>query len=532
MKIGRALLGRFLLVTLLVAVCGAGRVEGREFSPPLPSSPPDRPEVTLPLSIEQAMELALRNNLSISIERTSVEISDANLEAAQGEFDPRLFAGPALRRTVVPVSSALSRVGAGAQQLEIDEENLDFNAGVRKRLDLGASVELEFSANRLESTQGFQNFRPRYAPSLDLSLTQPLLRNFGREVTRSRIIVAQTNRVISAEAFRQRVMEIVALVRDTYWDVVFARGDLAVRRQSLQLARELVEINRAQVEVGTMAPIEILQAQTRAAQREEEVIIGEKAVADAIDRLLRVMNVFGNSLVSNLLIVPSDEPKFEERSVELEAQIALALQNQPNLTLRRLDLDNLRLNARVQRNRLLPALDLQASVGLNGLAGETQAGVSPFEGDFGDSLDRLRTGDFYQFSVGLNFELPLGNRTARGEASRARLELARAELQIRDLEQEVVRQVNEAVRRLTTGSKRIASTRIARRLAEQQLEAEQKRFNVGLSTSFNVLEFQEDLATSRRNELLAIIDYNKAQIALAQITGVILGQYHVELRTP
>lgn len=491
--------------------------------PPPPPAPPSV-EMKLPLSLEKAIQMALENNLEVIIEKINPQIREAEVDVERGIFDPSVKLSPSRNKSVRQTGSFL----AGADALTV--ENTDLSANVGQKIPLGGTYGLKFSLNNLESSSRFQTLRPQHTTNLDLSLTQPLFKNFGVDVTKSRIKIAKNNEETSKSRFEEKVMDILALAENTYWDLVFSIGELDVRRQSLKLAEDLIQINKAQVAVGVLAPIEILQAETSAAARETDVIVAESAVHDVMDRLKKIIDLSRDPILRDAIIDPTDKAPFVVKEILVDESVAEALERNPAIRQKNFEIETRKTNLLVARNAVRPTVDFQGGFGLNGLSGKSIGAPLPLEGGAGESLENLFSGDFLQWQFGINFEFPLGNRVAKNNRVKATLELDKSRQELKNIEQNLILSVREAVRAVATNVKRVNSTRIASKLAERQLDAEQKKFNVGLSTNFRVLTFQDDLAKARSIEIKAIIDYNKSLVNLDRLKGAILERNNVELQ--
>jgi outer membrane protein TolC len=335
--------------------------------------------------------------------------------------------------------------------------------------------------------------------------------------------------------FKSDVSRIIAEVQRTYWDLVFAIEDMKVKKRSLQLAQDLLERNKIQVQVGTLAPIEIVQAEAAVAQREEDVIVAQDAIKDAEDKLKKFLNLFDDPEVRDVTIVPIDRPSFSPQPVDLVRSFEEALANRPDYAQAKLEVEKAEINLRAARNQLLPNLDF---VG--------EGGYSANRGNLGNSVDDIIDTESRHWSLGVELSFPMGNRQAKAEYSQRKLELRQALLRLKNLEQailvqvpDVVREldpdrmgVREAVRQIDTDIKRVKATRASRVLAERKLDAEEKKLEVGISTNFQVLEFQEDLAVAESNETRAIIDYNRSLINLERAKGTILQTNNISLQRP
>ncbi|MFQ5894754.1 MAG: TolC family protein [Nitrospinota bacterium] len=479
-----------------------------------PPPPAPRP-AQLALSLREAISLALSKNFDILIESFVPRIRETDVVREESVFDPAATADLVAQKDIAQSPSRFFPGGvsrSGEQKVTL---------GFEQRVVSGAQYRLALEGLRVTTNSGNVLFDPRFEGNLVLTLTQPLLKDFGVDVNRAQIRIAQLSRDQSLLAYRARVIEVLSLVQGAYWELVFAIEDLATKRKSLELAKDLLRRNRIQVEVGTLAPIEILQAEAAVASREEDVIVAENAVRDAEDRLKRILNLPGGLRDWETRILPTDKPQFRPEPVNLRESIRTALRARPDYRQLRLRVQSQRIQLQRARNQTLPQLNLLASAGLTGLD-NTRRGAA----------DRLSSGDFYSWEVGVGFRIPLGNRAARSGLTRRRLEALQAALELRNLEQKVIEEVRAGVRRLVRDEKRVAATRVARRLAEKQLDAQEKKFSVGLSTSREVLEDQEALATALIGEVNAIVDYNKSLVNLARVTSTALEKHRVVLEDP
>jgi outer membrane protein TolC len=458
------------------------------------------------LTLHAAVLLTLANNIDIKIERLQPEIAETEIEAQESVFDPTLTTnlseGSAKRQSEV----ATFLTG----NAEPFQNAVNVNAGVQKRFSTGTTAQLEVDNNRISSNSFVQRFNPSWDTALTLSVIQPLLKDFGREFNLGQVVIAKNNRSISDIQFRQRVIDIVTAVKQTYWDLVQAIELLDVSEQSVRLAQELLEINQAKVEAGQLAPIDVVEAEAGVAAREEAVILAEDRIHDLEDRLKDLLNPGEGSPLEVPTILPIDRPTDAERRFSARKELETALENRPDYLRIKTELENRLVGVKLARNQIRPRVDLVASAGVTGLG--------PGYGDAVEEAD----GDFYDLRIGLRFEYPLGNRAARSQFVRSKIEQQQVELRITDLEKRIALQVREAVRQVETDFKRIQTTRVARRLAEKKLEAEQAKFEVGISTTKDVLDFQVDLALARSRESAALTDYNKSLLALYQTLGTTL----------
>jgi outer membrane protein TolC len=484
-----------------------------------PPEPSTRDELTdvgeLRLALREAVLLALKNNLDIVIANYNPKINAEGITIAKAVFDPTFSLTLDANRIVQPTATVLA-TGPG---LSVNvTQNRDVNTSLTQQLPFGASYTLSMTNNRLDTNSTFYKINPSYKTSLVLSLTQNLLKNFGVDVNTAPIKIARNNQAISVTQFRQQANQVITTVHTAYWNLVFAIENLEVQRRSLRLARELEELNKARVRAGVAAPVEVTQAEAQAAAQVQNVILAEKAIKDAEDQLKLIINFPDGERIWARALLPIDQPPFEVAPVNAEASIQEALEKRPEYAAQKLTIQNSDLNLRVARNQLLPSLQLQGNVGLNGLNGSA-----------GGDLDRLTSRDFTQWSAALVLTYPLGNRSARSAFIQAKLSHDQAETSLLNLKRQIISQVREAVRRIEADVRRVEATRAARVLAEEQLRVEQKRLEAGVTTTFNVLSFQRDLAAAQASEIQAITTYNQDLANLELQKGTILENNHFEL---
>ena len=495
----------------------------------LKKSAPGKPDIvltnTLPLSLQDVIANTLKNNISIAVQEFQSKIRKEEIITQESVFDPNV----SLEANAATEKSPLASIFVQPPLRETDSLGLDLSFS--QKLKLGTEYEIRFDNERSGTNSTFAGLNPQYTTRFEINLTQPLLKNFGVDVNKSSIYIATNNLDISDFDFKNKVIEVIRNAEDVYWDLVFSREDLIVQQKSVERAQDLERRVKAQVEVGTLAPLEILQAQSEVASREEAVITAQKLIQDNQDNLKNILNIPFDSPEGLKEIQPLDSPRFlVEAPVSLRESILTALKKRPDYLAKKKQLNNKHIQVKFNENQLYPTLDLVASFGLNGISGdETSPGFSAFDGNMGKSIERAFTGDFPAFEGGLLFKYPLGNRDAKSRLAVSQLETAQLLMDIKDLEKTIVLEVREAARLINTNKKRVQAARVARKLAEEKLSAEEKKFEVGLSTSFNVLEFQTDLATEQSKELKAVIDFNKSKIKLRKVMATTLEEYDIRM---
>ena len=506
-----------ILATALALPSGA-RAQQATAPPPSPSpSAPDRP--TLELSLDEAVKRALENNNDIAVEKYNPELSEENIRLYRGFYDPVLSSTVSQLEQTSPVTSAF----AGAQN-SVNTNTTTYNFGASQLLKTGGNARLDFSNNRGSTNSVFSTFNPSYNSGLNARLSQPFLRNFQIDTSRLQLKVAKKNREISDAQFQQTVTNTVATVKDRYYDLLYAIDNLEAQRKSLALAQKLLDENQIKVKVGTMAPLDVVAAQSEVASREEGVIVAEAALMDAEDAIKSAIFRQNDPSVWALRIVPTDRPTAESLPVDVEAATRKALEARTDVVVARKGLENADLNVKYASNQRLPDLSLIAAYGTNGVGGTIiqrqgfgGAVIGTIPGGYSDALSSVFGRDFPTWTLGVNFSYPLFNRQADATAARAKISREQSQTSLRRLEMQVASEVRSAGRAVETNYKRVESTRAARVLQEQRLDAEQKKFAAGMSTNFLVTQAQRDLALAEVLELRAVADYRKSIVNFERV---------------
>jgi outer membrane protein TolC len=472
------------------------------------------------LSLQESITLALKHNFDVRAARYTPQIHAANALSAKGPLAPAATFDFSTKDSRLPSPTPfLEGVEEAPEVLSLSTSNKqEWKLGFQDSLSTGTAYGLFFSNLRQKSNSQFQIFDPTYSSALSLVVTQPLLDGFGTGANQGRIFIARNTQQISIHQFQQQVSAIVSQVQMTYWALVYAIENLNVKELTLQHARDLLNFNKGRFRVGAATENDILQAEAAMASREAEVISVQDDVEDTTDQLKRLTNLMADDNAWSLQIAPTDTPDFKDVTVNLDESLKTALTNRPDYIGARIDLENKQIQVRLAKNQTLPTLDLEGTFSLNGLGGS-----------YSDTLDELRSGDFRTWQIGVFLRFPIGDPTAKGELQKRRLENEQALTNFKSLEQRIVIEVREAVRQLKTNHKRIVATQSALELEERKLAAEQKKYELGLSTNYNVLQFQADLSEAQTRHLKAIIDYNKAQVILTETLGTTLLAHNIQL---
>jgi outer membrane protein TolC len=472
------------------------------------------------MTLDQAIALALENNLGLKVEKLNPQIEDTFVVEETGRFEPLFQTNLSNENSDIPTGSRLAGEGT------LRNKNLNYNLRLDQLLPTSTSYNVVFNNTRFETNQLFTSFNPRYDSSLFANVRQPILRNFGREITLTPVNIAKSNRLASDARLQTRALDIELAVTQAYLDYAFSNAELQVFQQSLAYARDLYENNKKQVEVGTMAPLEVVVAEAEVATREQAIIAGETAIENNQDRLRTL--IFGGKVADweRTILLPGKPPEFKDVNITEEEAIQKALSNNPDIEALEMDLKSRNLSTKLARNATKPLLDVTGGFGWTGLGGPrilfnddifnpTPIGVE--SGSYGDALSTMFENPTW--TVGIIMELPIGNKQAEAGYVRADITESQTKLILEDTKVQLIQNVRTALRNIKASLKLIESSRASVVLQEKKLDAERKKLNVGLSTNNVVLDFQEDLARARSAELLAIIGYLKNVAQLDRFMG-------------
>ncbi len=484
---------------------------------------------TIKLRLEEAKAIALERNLALVVERFSQHEADYRILQNRGVYDTFSFADVATLEDTAPTASNLS--GADVQEFAQD----DWNFGVSQLVNTGGTLRVDWLNRKQDTNSFFATLNPSYRIDTDVTFSQPLLRNLGKMATNRNISIARTNFDISQENFERQVMSILLFVENAYWNLAESQAQLGVAEESLELAKQLHEQNRIRVEVGTMAPLELVQSEAGVANREVEIIRAQALVGDRADVLRQLLNLKGD-LEWTAPIDPTTDPFLPALEVDVDAAIATALEERPEVRAKKLSISNQELDTLYFRNQKKPRLDLVATYGLNGLGGDVTdrdflSGeiLGTEEGDYGDAIDQILNADFDGWRVALTFAYPIQNRFAKADVAIADLALERGMFELDDLELAVSTEVRRVIRALDASAEGIVSARVSQRLEERNYEAEKKRYDNGMSTSFQVLRIQEDLIRARSTFVAAVATYRRALALHYQSIGSLIEESGVQI---
>ncbi|MBZ5596888.1 MAG: TolC family protein [Acidobacteriia bacterium] len=450
-------------------------------------------------------------------------------------YDPILSAGLRIEHGTFPLNSSVLSGQVPFLQQNVGTANFNYFQAFRS----GTSMSVDFDNARTTDNTTTSSLVPQIQSGFRLTLRQRLLSGFGVGPNTRFIRIAHNNREISDVAFRNQVIATVSQIQNIYWDLVNAYEDMKVKERSLALADKTLSDDRDQVKIGALAPIEVMRAESEVAARSQDLLLSqnelqlqELLIKNAITRDL------SDQVVAAAPVVPTDTMSISDQEAVVPVQdlIGDALSHRPELAEARIDLHNRDLSRKAASNAMLPTMDFVAWYGASGLAGEQNPSLSPPPDNpiprsgFPNAFATLFRNDFPDYAVGLNITIPLRNRAAQADEIRSQLEYRQAQLRLQQLQNQIGIEVRNAQFALQQNRARVTTARKARDLAQQTLEIEQKKYSLGASTSYQVLQLQRDLAQAESNLVSAMSAYEKSRVELDRVTGLTLSHAGIQLQ--
>jgi len=474
----------------------------------------------LELSMEEAIRMALESNLGLASQELATEGADYAVAASRASFMPSLTSS--LNRT----SSRSSPTDFTQGALDISNQNLNGGLTWNHALPwLGSTYRVSWTNQRSTQTGGFPTFSPRLGSSFSLNVTQPLLRGFLVDSARAGLTNSQRRRAIADLQLEQQMIGLEAQVQLAYLDLASAIEGLNVARENMAIREQSLDNARARVAVGAAAQIDVISAEADVASNQEAVLIAQAQIATREDALRTLIFDPERPDFWDVRLVPTDSIVLDAEAVDLAAAIANALSGRLDLQIQRRQVEISDLDLQVSRNATRPGLDFTFNYQATGTGGTRFAYSSGFpptvvsrtDRGFGSVLGDAFGGAYPTWTVGLNVSYPVGPSAAQSNYAQATVSRRQDDLQLRQLELTIVQQVREAARQVENSYQRVLATQAALRASEQQLEAEQRRFAVGLSTTLELQTRQSQLASARTQELNATIAYNRALINFERV---------------
>ena len=515
-------------------------------------------DMVLPLTLRDAVDVALARNLGLSVERLYVPITDTEIQEAEAVFEPRWDSSVTYSKLDSPNANIFTSSGgaggpvvpgdtpidalatdpnitldefrvimipflggvdaAGASVSHFRQEDSQGITGLYDRTEWGTQYSLETDLGRSEVNNDNDLINPGYNTTTRLTVSQPLLRNFGRDINTTQVRIAEISTESQELGYRLMAIALVSQVEDAYWEVFRRKEDVDIAKASVQTAQDLLEQNKTKVEVGVLRPIEVLSAESGLSSRKQTLILAEKALVDAHDNLKRLLELRDGSNLWDVELQLVDEAGFEVVEPNLEEDIRdakdqrLELQQQDRL------IEIYQVAERFDKNQLLPALDVFGGVSARGLGDDT-----------GDSYDPMFDADHISGNVGLLLSVPLGNRAARARHRRSQLQLEQSEVARANIERALEQEVRFADRTVVMAQELVEAAAITVNFATKRLAAEKTAYEEGVTTSHEVLRFEEDLTTARGFYNQALIGHLQALVSRRVARGDVLETAGVEL---
>lgn len=491
---------------------------------PLPLTPND-PRPRISLTLDDAVKRALDQNLDIAVRRINQQTYDVTLASLRSVYSPTLNSLVSTQTLKTASNTTIS--GAPQTGDTITSSTVQFNGSLQQQVPWhGGSFAAQLNNTRQTTTSLNALFNPSYTPNWSASYTQPLMRNFSIDSNREQILITKINQEISDLDLQQTVTNTLANVRNAYWDYVFAVQSVEVSRQSLALAEELLKNNQAKVDIGTMAPIDVVQAQSQVAAQRQALVTAEGTMRTAEITLKRLIVGGTSDPIWTSAVDPVDRPDFRPEPIELASATQRALATRTDVQQAKKNLEANAITLKLLHDQTLPQADLitrYATTGQGGTRFETigngvnRVVTEVVPGGYADALTTLLKQQLPSWSFAVNFSYPLGKSAAEASVARARIQQNQIDAQLKQIELQVTSDVGIAAVQVQNASERVQAAQAARDLAQQQLDAENSKFAVGISTNFLVVQAQRDFATARNNELQAVLAYRRALVEFERV---------------
>jgi outer membrane protein TolC len=489
----------------------------------------------LELSLRAFLELAMSNNPDINLSKLAVFEEQNNIQRAFSPFDPTVTAGFNSNRSTTPSNDQLQ--GAAI----LSQLNQSGRFTYRQQLDTGTEYTVGYVGSKSASNSQFNNFNPSIRQSLAFTVVQPLLRDRGRFVQRIPIMIARSRLAQTEEQVRERILQLIFQAENNYWDAVNNREQLRVQENNLEISRAFLEQENRRLELGAISPLDIFQPQQNFANAQVSVTQERYRLQQAEDALRRWIGADLDPDFRNIPVVLTEpvEPRAYMEGLDAEEQVARALLNRPELEQIRRSLQIDDLNIRGATNDMRPDLSVSANYSAQGRGGNffDRSGLggtvgSVIPGGFPEAFDQLFQFRFPTYGFGLTLQLPLRNRASAANLADAAIQKKRNLYSLRSNEQTVRLDVVQAVAGVELAKASVEQATVALGFAQQRLEAEQKKYDLGVNTAFFVLQAQNDLVDAEAQVLAQAIAYRRSLLTLLRSTGELLRARGVALSSP
>ena len=540
------------LVILLVSTLCAGAAHGGDAPTTAPASAAfvdgllrafaaDAAKPRTPITLGEAVVTAVANNPGVLARRREPESAAFGVLGAESVYEPKIRVDFAYADRKIPTSDLLQGVEGG--QLGDPREDDEYLADVTlsKTLRSGTEVELLWQNARRTTNSSFEAFSPSFQPSVGVGVAQPLLRDFGGMSARTTVELAEKTSFRTAAEYEAALADFVLEVVESYWAFNLAEAELAAKQRSFELAKELATEARARVQIGSLPPVAAKEAESDAAARDEEVIAARNELELRARALQYKIMLGGAHTAAPASVRPGQAHTVEAVPLDAATSLARAVEERAEARAARLEIDSAKLDEKLAKNFLLPSLDVVGRYDIVGLGGRDNPDFVPPGGGtvdpsgrsetdaFGDSYDVLENADFFRYRIGVELEVPLSNAEARSRHAQATIAVRRAEDALRATVSDIALDIQQAVGDVASAYKRVGAAKLSRELAEQNLADQKKRYEVGIVTTTDILDFQEKATNAMAAEARAIADHATAIAELRRAEGTLLPHYGVRV---
>ena len=459
----------------------------------------------LKIGLIDCIAFALKNNSEIKIKKIEPRLKESDIKIARSDFEPSFDITYKLKDNTKQNNSTAYTDNT------IDSRDEDINAGLSGKLHTGTKYDLDFLNNRSEDDPSSALKNDNYTSEAKITITQPLLKGFGMQVNRADITIAQNDKSISKENFKNTVSDIITKTKSAYYNYIFYIEKYNIAKSSLKRAEDMLQINNKRYEAGLVSSLCLLETKTAVAKRQKNLISAESTLKKSEDELKLITSLVDDPSLWNTEIVPLDKPVFTKKYVDLTKSLNKAFQYRPDYASEEIALGNRDIKIKKAKNALFPTLDLVGSFGLNGLGDNLD-----------EALSKVGTGDYEDWSIGLNFKVPLGNKKARGEYNKKKLEKIQALISFKRLEQNIILEVRDKVREVDIQYRQVEASSLSREAETQNYNVQNERYTAGEVSTHDMLDYQERLSQAELDYVRALIDHEISIINLDKSEGLTL----------
>lgn len=466
------------------------------------------------LGLLDCVAFALKSNSEIQIKNIEPKLRKDDVTIAKSAFEPTI--GFEYLRNDNTEPSAMPFIIGNATN---KTKNTIFNADISGRLTPGTLYSIEFLNSINETNSEWQTINPAYTVEPKITITQPILRNFGIAVNTAGIVIAKNTEKMSGEDFKNTVMEIISNTKTAYYNYIYAKKGFSIARAYLKRTHELLKINKARYKKGLISSVDLLETQTAFAQRRKALIYAESFVKKTEDNLKLITNMVDDPFMWNARIDLIDMPEFKKQNLDLIGSMRNAFNYRPDYKTKKIDLENRDILIMVAKNTLLPTLDLLGSFGLNGLGD-----------NYSNALDSVKS-DYKDWTIGAKLSIPWGSGD-RANYDKTKLEKRQALIAFKRMEQNIILEVRDKVREIDIQYRQVQATKLSKIMETQNYKAQMERYREGQVSTHDMLDYQYKLSQAELDYTEALIEYNKALINLDKAEGLTLEKNNIKLEAP